>query len=126
MTLSTFPPQSIAQAKAVTFADTLWQRPQVIGITIDGPTSRDLDDAIWIESTPTGAIVSVHIADVAEFVTPGTLLDKVAIARTRRDIKKNQSSINWISFLLKIEKNDRSYGKPTACPKCSLWTHSLP
>jgi ribonuclease R len=82
MTPSKFPLQSIAQAKAVTFAETLWQRPQVYGITIDGPTSRDLDDAIWIESTPTGAIVSVHIADVAEFVTLGTLLDQVAIART--------------------------------------------
>jgi ribonuclease R len=79
-----FPPQAttLAQAKAVTFPDTLWQRLQVYGITIDGPTSRDLDDAIWIEATSTGAIVAVHIADVAEFVTPGTLLDKVAIART--------------------------------------------
>jgi ribonuclease R len=83
MTPSKFPPQATAAAKAVTFAETLWQRPQVYGITIDGPTSRDLDDAIWIESTSTGAIVSVHIADVAEFVTPGTLLDKVAIARTQ-------------------------------------------
>jgi ribonuclease R len=83
MTPSTFPTQSIAQAKAVTFADKLWQRPQVVGITIDGPTSRDLDDAIWIESTPTGAILSVHIADVSELVTPGSMLDKVAIARTQ-------------------------------------------
>jgi ribonuclease R len=82
MTTPRFPPQAIAQAKAVTFTDTLWQRPQVYGITIDGPTSRDLDDAIWIESTSTGAIISVHIADVAEFVTLGTVLDKVAIART--------------------------------------------
>jgi ribonuclease R len=82
MTTLRFPPQSIAQAKAVTFADKLWQRPQVEGITIDGPTSRDLDDAIWIESTLTDAIILVHIADVAEFVTLGTLLDKVAIART--------------------------------------------
>jgi ribonuclease R len=82
MTPSTFPAQTIAQAKAVTFSDRLWQRPQVEGITIDGPTSRDLDDAIWIESTPTGAILSVHIADVAEFVTPNSFLDKTAIART--------------------------------------------
>jgi ribonuclease R len=82
MTPSTFPTQTIAQAKAVTFTDMLWQRLQVYGITIDGPTSRDLDDAIWIEATPTGAIISVHIADVAEFVTPNSFLDKTAIART--------------------------------------------
>ena len=57
--------QAVAQANALTLPETLWQRPQVEGITIDGPTSRDLDDAIHIEATPTGAIASVHIADVA-------------------------------------------------------------
>jgi ribonuclease R len=77
-----FPPQAIALAKALTLQDSLWQRPQVEGITIDGPESRDLDDAIWIEPTPTGAILSVHIADVSELVEMGSILDKVAIART--------------------------------------------
>jgi ribonuclease R len=79
MTTLRFPPQATTLAKAVTSADTLWQRPQVEGITIDGPDSRDLDDAIWIEPTPIGAI---HIADVSELVEIGSILDKVAIART--------------------------------------------
>jgi ribonuclease R len=82
MTTLRFPPQAIALAKALTLDDALWQRPQVEGITIDGPDSRDLDDAIWIEPTPTGAILSVHIADVSELVEVGSILDKVAIART--------------------------------------------
>ena len=69
------------QAEALTLPDRLWQRPQVEGITIDGPTSRDLDDAIYLEATPTGAIASIHIADVAELVTVGSPLDKVALAR---------------------------------------------
>ena len=47
------------------------------------PTSRDLDDAIYLEATPTGAVASVHIADVAELVTIGSILDKVALARTQ-------------------------------------------
>ncbi|MFK8185431.1 MAG: RNB domain-containing ribonuclease [Phormidesmis sp.] len=75
--------QAVDQANALTLPETLWQRPQVEGITIDGPTSRDLDDAIHIEATPTGAIASVHIADVAELVTIGSPLDKVALARTQ-------------------------------------------
>jgi len=75
--------QAVDQANALTLPKTLWQRPQVEGITIDGPTSRDLDDAIHIESTLTGAIASVHIADVAELVTIGSPLDKVALARTQ-------------------------------------------
>ena len=75
--------QAIDQAAAITLPESLWQRPQVQGITIDSPTSRDLDDAIWIESAPTGAIASIHIADVSEIVTLGTALDKVALARTQ-------------------------------------------
>ena len=77
-----FPPEAIAVAKQLALSDELWQRPQVQGITIDGPDSRDLDDAIWIEPTACGAIVSVHIADVSEIVEMGAILDKVAIART--------------------------------------------
>jgi len=75
--------QAIAEADALTLPDQLWQRPQVQGITIDGPTSKDLDDAIYFEATPTGGIASIHIADVAELVTVGSTLDKVALARTR-------------------------------------------
>jgi ribonuclease R len=90
-----FPPQadswsaSIALAQTLTLQDSLWQRPQVEGITIDGPDSRDLDDAIWIEQIPTGAILSVHIADVSELVAMGSILDKVAIARTTTQYFKN-------------------------------------
>jgi ribonuclease R len=77
-----FPKDAIVLAHAITLQPDLWQRPQVEGITIDGSDSRDLDDAIWIEPTATGAILSVHIADVSELVAIGSILDKVAIART--------------------------------------------
>ncbi|KAI9129245.1 ribonuclease catalytic domain-containing protein [Acaryochloris sp. CCMEE 5410] len=77
-----FPPQAFAAAKRIVLTDELWQRPQVQGITIDGPTSRDLDDAIWIEATESGAVLSVHIADVSEIVEIGSSLDEVAIERT--------------------------------------------
>ncbi|EDX82329.1 RNB-like protein [Synechococcus sp. PCC 7335] len=74
--------QASDQAAALSLPERLWQRPQVQGVTIDGPTSKDLDDAIYLEATPTGAIAAIHIADVSELVTAGTVLDKVAIART--------------------------------------------
>jgi ribonuclease R len=46
-------------------------RPLVRGITIDGPASRDLDDALWLEPLPTGgALLQISIADVASLVTP--------------------------------------------------------
>ena len=75
--------EAIAEAEAFTLPGSLWQRPQVQGLTIDGPTSKDLDDAIYLEATPAGAIASIHIADVSELVTVGSTLDKVALARTR-------------------------------------------
>ncbi|MEL6555910.1 MAG: RNB domain-containing ribonuclease [Cyanobacteria bacterium J06621_11] len=75
--------QAITQAEALPLAGKLWERPQVQGFTIDGPTSKDLDDAIYFEATPTGGIASIHIADVSELVTIGTPLDKVALARTQ-------------------------------------------
>ena len=74
---------AIDQADAITLPESLWERPQVQGLTIDGPASRDLDDAIWIDDAPSGAIAFIHIADVAEIVTLGSALDKVALARTR-------------------------------------------
>jgi ribonuclease R len=89
MPTSHFPPQALALAKDLTLDDALWQRPQVQGITIDGPDSHDLDDAVWIESTSTGAVLSVHIADVSELVGVGSILDKVAIARTTTHYFKN-------------------------------------
>lgn len=58
----------------------LAQRPQVPGLTIDGPTSRDLDDAIWVERGADGYLVQVSIADVAALVAPGSAAD----AQTQR------------------------------------------
>jgi ribonuclease R len=45
-------------------------RPAVKGITIDGPTSKDLDDAFWISRLPEGGyLLSISIADVAALIT---------------------------------------------------------
>ena len=50
--------------------------------TIDGPGTRDLDDAIHAVRLEQGATrVSVHIADAAALVRPGTTLDRRAQTR---------------------------------------------
>ena len=52
--------------------------------TIDGRSSRDLDDAVAVARLPGPAPrwrVTVHVADVAHFVKPGTRLDAEARRR---------------------------------------------
>lgn len=50
--------------------------------TIDGEDSRDLDDAISISKNADGTYkLGVHIADVGEYVTYGSVLDKEAFKR---------------------------------------------
>lgn len=50
-------------------------------VTIDGKDARDFDDAILVEKTKSGYVLYVAIADVSEFVVPGTTLDDEAYGR---------------------------------------------
>ncbi|MGH6727641.1 MAG: ribonuclease R [Pseudolabrys sp.] len=57
-----------------------WRR--VPFVTIDPPDAKDHDDAVYAESDGQGGfIVSVAIADVAHYVTPGSVLDREALVR---------------------------------------------
>ncbi len=51
-------------------------------VTIDGETARDFDDAVTVCSLPGGNFeLQVHIADVAQYVTPDSALDQEARMR---------------------------------------------
>jgi ribonuclease R len=51
-------------------------------VTIDGETARDFDDAVLVEEHADGGYeLQVHIADVAEYVRPGSDLDLEARLR---------------------------------------------
>ena len=50
-------------------------------VTIDGETARDFDDAVCLETVPSGARLWVAIADVSQYVQPGTALDAEAARR---------------------------------------------
>lgn len=56
-------------------------RDRVI-FTIDGSDSKDFDDAVSVERTPSGGYsLGVYIADVAQYVLPGSALDREALMR---------------------------------------------
>lgn len=50
-------------------------------VTIDPDDARDFDDAINVEKTKDGWKLTVHVADVSHYVTPGTPLDHEAYQR---------------------------------------------
>jgi len=51
-------------------------------VTIDGETARDFDDAVLVRVLPNNNFeLQVHIADVAQYVTPGSALDQEARLR---------------------------------------------
>lgn len=85
----TFPSRANAEAKArsketitdETLKYRLDLRDKTI-FTIDGPTAKDLDDAVSIEILPNGNyLLGVHIADVSHFVAEDGYLDKEALKR---------------------------------------------
>ena len=54
-----------------------------ITVTIDGENARDFDDAVSVTKRPSGNfLLSVHIADVSQYVCEGTALDKDTYARS--------------------------------------------
>ncbi len=49
--------------------------------TIDGPGTRDFDDALSVAVEGDELLVGIHIADVAAVIVPGSLLDRTAASR---------------------------------------------
>ena len=72
-----FPPEVLAEAAAAAGAATLPERDEtaVPFITIDPPTSMDLDQAMSIERSGDGYRVRYAIADVPAFVRAGGAVD---------------------------------------------------
>ncbi len=50
-------------------------------VTVDGPETRDYDDALSVEVSGNVLHVGVHIADVASAIAPGSSLDREAAER---------------------------------------------
>ncbi len=83
-----FPPEVIEEAQAIASEipeDELRHRRDYRDlpiVTIDGETARDFDDAVHVRQLENGNYeLQVHIADVAQYVTPNSPLDQEARLR---------------------------------------------
>ena len=83
-----FPPEVIEEAQAienVIHASELRHRRDYRDlpiVTIDGETARDFDDAVHVRQLENGNYeLQVHIADVAQYITPNSPLDQEARLR---------------------------------------------
>ncbi|MBW2465800.1 MAG: RNB domain-containing ribonuclease [Deltaproteobacteria bacterium] len=50
-------------------------------LTIDGPATRDYDDALHLEKRGENYLVGIHISDVGHFIKPGSVLFEEALKR---------------------------------------------
>ncbi|HJS99630.1 MAG TPA: RNB domain-containing ribonuclease [Terriglobales bacterium] len=83
-----FPAEVLEEAQSaedIVSARELQQRRDYRGlpiVTIDGETARDFDDAVHVQRLDNGNFeLQVHIADVAQYVTEGSALDREARLR---------------------------------------------
>jgi ribonuclease R len=83
-----FPPEVLEQARSISgeIPETeLVQRRDFRDldiVTIDGETARDFDDAVWVEKLANGRYaLQIHIADVGQYVRPGSPIDIEAALR---------------------------------------------
>ena len=83
-----FPPEVIEEAQAIASGippEALRRRRDYRDlpiVTIDGETARDFDDAVHVRELENGNYeLQVHIADVAQYVTPNSPLDQEARLR---------------------------------------------
>lgn len=105
-------------------------RPAARGVTIDGPTTREIDDAFWLERAPHGGYqLQVSIADVGSWITPDQTptLDQTAYRRAF-----TRYAANWYQPMLpRLLAEDRlslleGQARPTITLTIPLDAHCSP
>jgi len=87
-------------------------------VTVDPDDARDFDDAINVEKFPNGGWqLGVHIADVAEYVEPGSALD--------REARRRGNSVYLPDRVIPMLPERLSNGVCSLKPEVDRLTHSI-
>jgi len=105
--------------------EVLEDRLEVQGFTIDGPYSKDLDDAIWLERSGDDWIVEVSIADVDALVRKESYVDLEAMARVQTLYQASHARTSMIPSSLSEGNLSLAEGKdrPTMTVRITLDEH---
>lgn len=76
-----FSVEEVQAARSLDVTERLAGRPAAQGITIDGETSLDLDDAFWVVPQGNGAIAYLYVADPTVAIPKNSVLDRMVRKR---------------------------------------------
>ena len=92
-------------------------------VTIDPDTARDFDDAVWAEPDPDhpgGWVARIAIADVAQYVAPGSALDREARQRGNSAYFPDRV-VPMLPEALSAGMCSLKAGEDRACMAVTLW-----
>ena len=118
-----YPAEAVEQARRAVDANAADRvdRTDLPLVTIDPPTSMDLDQAVHIAKTDSGYVVSYAIADVAAVVVPGSALDV--------ESRKRGQTFYFPDGSLPLHPRELSEGSASLLPDqiraAALWTIEL-
>ncbi|MFI6869284.1 RNB domain-containing ribonuclease [Nocardia sp. NPDC050406] len=117
---SAYPAEAVSEARDAVdaFAGTRIDRTDIPLVTIDPPGAMDLDQALYLEKTPTGFLLQYAIADVAAVVAPDGALTRESLVRGQTFYLPDGT----VPLHPAVLSEDRSSLLPEVDRPAALWT----
>lgn len=117
---SAYPAEAVSEARDAVdaYAGSRVDRTDIPLVTIDPPGAMDLDQAVYLEKTPTGFLLHYAIADVAAVVAPDGALARESLVRGQTFYMPDGT----VPLHPPVLSEDRSSLLPELDRPAALWT----